>query len=88
MCTTVKDGAGIEKWWNTQNVIHPLTVAIFDFDNFKNVNDTYGHLVGYYITDSAALIKQKIRHSDVLRWGGEGELPFCPIQMCIAPWSW
>jgi two-component system cell cycle response regulator len=51
----------------------PLTVAIFDFDNFKNVNDTYGHLVGdNIITDSAALIKQKIRHSDVFaRWGGE-----------------
>lgn len=51
----------------------PLTVAIFDFDNFKNVNDTYGHLVGdSVITESAALIRRQIRQSDVFaRWGGE-----------------
>lgn len=51
----------------------PLTVAIFDFDNFKKINDTYGHLVGdNIISESAALINQQIRQSDVFaRWGGE-----------------
>lgn len=48
-------------------------VAMLDLDHFKNVNDTYGHLVGdrllHYI---AATMQQSIRSVDVLgRYGGE-----------------
>jgi diguanylate cyclase (GGDEF)-like protein/PAS domain S-box-containing protein len=50
-----------------------FSIIIFDIDHFKNVNDTYGHLVRdkVLITLSKS-IKMVIRDSDVFaRWGGE-----------------
>jgi diguanylate cyclase (GGDEF)-like protein len=48
-------------------------VILFDLDNFRNINDTYGHLAGDDILVQTALsIKTKIRPYDVFaRYGGE-----------------
>lgn len=50
-----------------------LGVIIFDIDDFKKVNDTYGHSCGdNVLIELVKLIKKNIRKSDVLiRWGGE-----------------
>ncbi len=50
-----------------------FSLAIFDLDYFKNINDTYGHQIGdEVLQESVLLIKSMIRDSDVLaRWGGE-----------------
>jgi diguanylate cyclase len=50
-----------------------LALAIFDLDNFKVVNDTYGHNIGDDILQSLAkLVQTSLRAEDeIIRWGGE-----------------
>lgn len=52
---------------------NPLTLIMMDLDNFKNFNDTYGHLKGDQALQQVAKIIQKnIRSSDLAaRYGGE-----------------
>lgn len=51
----------------------PLSLVIFDIDDFKKVNDNYGHLVGDSVLQNiTSVIKKVIRSTDIFaRWGGE-----------------
>jgi len=51
----------------------PLTVALFDVDKFKSVNDEYGHLAGDAVLIALAERIQEQVPPDALvaRWGGE-----------------
>ena len=51
----------------------PLTVVLFDLDRFKNINDTFGHLVGdRVLRDIGALFQRRTRPEDlVARYGGD-----------------
>ena len=55
-------------------------VILVDIDNFKNINDKYGHQVGDKILQSIAKILQEhTRDTDIVgRWGGEEFLIICP----------
>jgi diguanylate cyclase (GGDEF)-like protein len=50
-----------------------FSVIMFDIDNFKRINDTYGHVAGdEVLVKIAELALKLIRKDDVLaRWGGE-----------------
>lgn len=52
---------------------HPLSLIMLDIDLFKQVNDSYGHIVGDFILRQIALIiKEKVRKVDIpCRYGGE-----------------
>lgn len=52
---------------------HPLSLAIFDVDYFKHINDTYGHRLGDEVLKKLAdFVRHNIRDVDVFaRWGGE-----------------
>lgn len=51
----------------------PFCVLMMDLDHFKEVNDTYGHLVGSKtLEETGRVIKQALRAGDVAsRFGGE-----------------
>jgi len=52
---------------------HDLGVLFFDIDNFKAINEKYGHLLADKIlVELVELIKNDIRSSDLFgRWGGD-----------------
>ncbi len=51
----------------------PISLAMFDVDLFKSVNDTFGHDTGDVVLKVIATkVKSSIRETDTLgRWGGE-----------------
>lgn len=53
--------------------IRSLTLLLIDIDDFKSVNDTFGHLVGdQTLVHTARILKEQLRQSDTIaRWGGE-----------------
>ncbi|MEH7418347.1 diguanylate cyclase [Neobacillus drentensis] len=62
-----------EKIEKSMNIDEEGTFILIDIDNFKEINDTYGHQIGDVILVQVAnLIKESIRESDIgARWGGE-----------------
>ncbi|MFE8704165.1 diguanylate cyclase domain-containing protein [Cytobacillus sp. FJAT-54145] len=64
------------------------TFILIDIDNFKKINDTYGHQIGDdVLVQVADVIKSNIRDSDIgARWGGEElavYLPRIPLEVGV-----
>jgi diguanylate cyclase (GGDEF)-like protein len=59
---------------------HPLTVVLLDLDEFKHINDTYGHPAGdLVLQEFAAALNRAIRGGDLaVRWGGDEFLLILP----------
>jgi diguanylate cyclase (GGDEF)-like protein/PAS domain S-box-containing protein len=57
-----------------------FSLIMFDIDDFKKINDTYGHQIGdYVLKEIANLVKENIRATDFLaRWGGEEFMVLAP----------
>jgi diguanylate cyclase (GGDEF)-like protein len=51
----------------------PFSLILFDIDNFKKINDTYGHVFGDKVLKFLSdLVKKHLRKGDLaFRWGGE-----------------
>ena len=67
-----------------------LSIAVFDIDYFKKINDTYGHLCGDYVLKEIAYIAlETFRKTDILfRYGGEEFvviLTETPIDKAVIP---
>ncbi|MFC4321545.1 GGDEF domain-containing protein [Litchfieldia salsa] len=57
----------------SKNYNMPLQLAIIDIDNFKNINDTYGHNIGDLVLKRVAdAIRERVTEEDIVaRYGGE-----------------
>ena len=62
-----------EEWARRDRYEVPLSVACFDLDRFKQVNDTFGHAAGdLVIREFGRIMKGVVRASDLAcRFGGE-----------------
>lgn len=50
-----------------------VSLIMMDIDDFKNTNDTYGHIVGDHVLQQfAEILQNNTRKNDIItRWGGE-----------------
>jgi diguanylate cyclase (GGDEF)-like protein len=62
-----------QDWHQSALQRYPLSVAMIDLDNFKQINDQHGHLTGDTALQTfAGTVKKLKRKDDVfVRWGGE-----------------
>lgn len=68
---------------------HSLGVVMVDVDEFKSINDTYGHAPGDQVLGEVAeVLRTGIRKTDfACRFGGDEFvliLPDCPLKDCVA----
>jgi diguanylate cyclase (GGDEF)-like protein/putative nucleotidyltransferase with HDIG domain len=66
----------------------PVSIALFDLDHFKHINDSWGHLVGdQVIREFACLVRAQARGSDIIgRYGGDEivvVLPHCMVEGAV-----
>lgn len=61
------------EWARFKRHKQPLTLAVWDIDHFKNINDTFGHKAGdKALRIVASKLAQQVRETDfVARYGGE-----------------
>ncbi len=70
----------IQRLSSEEDIPPESAVIMIDIDNFKIVNDTYGHLVGdMFLTKLGTKIRNNVRKSDIAcRYGGDEFLIFLP----------
>ena len=67
---------------NKEN-LNDYWIAILDIDNFKKVNDVYGHNCGDYVLQNVAqTAKNTCSDCTVCRWGGEEFIILAPDDKC------
>lgn len=68
-----------------QNGEEMMAFAMVDIDNFKKINDTYGHKAGDLVLQEVAGRIEEIQNSDiyVCRWGGEEFLVMARGEECL-----
>ena len=65
---------------SAQRYKHETVIIILDIDEFKNINDTYGHLIGDQVLKQLShLLVGNVREADtVFRYGGEEFIILAP----------
>jgi diguanylate cyclase (GGDEF)-like protein len=80
--TTLYNRRGLDHALQNNEIFKkPLAVIMGDIDNFKLINDCYGHPVGDIVIQTfSQLIKDLTRNTDIcVRWGGEEFLIILPL---------
>jgi diguanylate cyclase (GGDEF)-like protein len=75
------DDIAVQEWRRAVRQQYPMTLMLIDIDNFKRVNDTFGHQAGDACLQSVAQCINELfnRPSDVVaRYGGEEFIVIMP----------
>lgn len=69
-----------EEFQRAQRAQLPLSVVMIDLDHFKQINDSYGHLMGdRVLIEVSKVVRSSLRDEDILvRYGGEEMLMVLP----------
>lgn len=69
-----------KEWAISVRTGRPISCMMIDIDNFKRVNDTYGHDIGdVMLTEVSSALQASLRANDVIcRLGGDEFLVICP----------
>jgi len=70
-----------EEWNRSSRIEAPLSILLMDIDNFKHINDTYGHLFGDECLRliASTISSELLRASDcVARYGGDEFVALLP----------
>jgi diguanylate cyclase (GGDEF)-like protein len=69
-----------QEWQTGSRSKRPMACMVIDVDQFKSINDSYGHDVGdLVLQETAQSIKRGLRAQDVVcRTGGDEFLVICP----------
>ncbi|MEE9614463.1 MAG: diguanylate cyclase [Thermodesulfobacteriota bacterium] len=62
-----------EEWSRSLRYKRPISIVLYDIDNFKAINDTYGHDKGDEVLKAVAeVMRNRVRKQDIAaRFGGE-----------------
>ena len=70
--TQISNRYGLYDFFDLEEDKSSMALALFDIDDFKNINDTYGHVTGDYVLKRVAEIATTVLNdSFVCRYGGE-----------------
>ena len=78
-------GRLLEEISRSERYKYPLSVEMIDLDDFKALNDLYGHVVGDRVLKTLGeLLQEMMRSSDVCgRYGGDEFLVLLPQTTCL-----
>ena len=70
--TQINNRYGLYDYFNQEENMSNKSLALFDIDNFKVINDTYGHVAGDFILKRIAEIMNNVLpDAFICRYGGE-----------------
>ncbi len=80
---------GVREIERAKRYNYPISLIIFDLDNFKRVNDEYGHLAGdEVLIKFAQIVSSNIRKTDIpARFGGEEFVVLLPNTDSQSAWK-
>ncbi|MBE6134082.1 MAG: GGDEF domain-containing protein [Erysipelotrichaceae bacterium] len=70
--TQIANRYGLSDYFEQEKNKNGKVLAMFDIDDFKGINDTYGHIAGDYVLKRIAeIVKATIEDAFICRYGGE-----------------
>ncbi|WP_029458156.1 GGDEF domain-containing protein [Solidesulfovibrio alcoholivorans] len=71
----------VEELRRHQRYGHSMSLLMLDIDHFKNINDSYGHLMGdHVLREVGKIISEQLRSTDfTARYGGEEFVVILPL---------